>query len=128
MIQFIAGLYGVFATIPFISFFIVLLIAFIITKDKKESLKWSVHISMLFLLSAVAAMFDKITGSFAGFWWITLLLLFFGGLLIWLQWKVRQRILLTRVIRSVWLLGFLVLSFTYVILFFVGIIHYYGQT
>lgn len=128
MTQFLANLYAIFATMPFVSFTLIYFIFMYRTKNKMESLKWAIHISMFFLMSAVSVMMNTVTGSTAGFWWIILILIAVGGLLVWLQWKIRQRILLGRVLRTIWYLGFLVFTLSYIILFISGIVVHYQRT
>lgn len=128
MAQFLANVFAAFATLPFITFFVIYFVAYIRTKSKKESVRWAVHITMLLLLFTVSQMFKAITGSAAGFWWMIIVLVIIAGLVLFLQWKIRQQIQLGRVVRSVWYAGFLLFSLAYFILIPVGIIFYYGKS
>lgn len=127
MAQFITGIFATFATVPFLSFFVIYLIALIKTKSKKESVQWAIHITMVLLLFSIGGMARTITGSTALLWWLIVIVLLFGGLLAYLQWKKRQIILLGRLLRSVWYLAFFLFMITYIILIPIGIIHYYGK-
>ncbi|WP_028986812.1 DUF3397 family protein [Thermicanus aegyptius] len=127
MIQFLTGLYGFFATFPFISFFLIYGIAYVRTRNKKESLLWAVYITFILLLSAVGNLFKVVTGSWNGFWWLLSLLLLVAALLLFLQWKKRGEILPGRVIRSSIFFGFLLFSLSYLILFIAGILLSFAQ-
>lgn len=127
MAQFIADLFAVFATLPFLSFFIIYIIAYVRTKSKKESIRWAINITTLFLLFTVSGMMESITGSTAGFWWMIVILILCAGGLLLLQWKIRQQIYLVKVLRSLWYVSFLLFSITYLILIPIGIFTYYGR-
>lgn len=127
MAQFLADIFALFATLPFISFLIIYFIAFFRTKSKKESIRWAIHITMLFLLFTVSGMMKSITGSTAGFWWVVILLLLFTGGILFLQWKVRQQIQLVRALRSMWIIGFFIFSIMYIVLIPIGIFTYIGR-
>lgn len=128
MAQFLADVFAAFATLPFISFFIIYFIAYIRTKSKKEAVRWAIHITMLFLLFTVSGMIKSITGSIAGFWWMIIALILFAGLIIFLQWKIRQQIQLGRVLRSIWYAGFFLFTVAYFVLIPIGIVFYYGKS
>ncbi len=127
MAQFLADVFAAFATVPFISFVLIYVIAYVRTKSKKESIRWAIHITMLLLLFSVSGMIKAITESTAIFWWMIVLLVVIAVLILFLQWKIRQQINLGKAIRSVWYLGFVLFAVTYIVLIPIGIFTYYGK-
>lgn len=127
MAQFLADLFAAFATVPFISFIIIYVIAYTRTKSKKESIRWAIHITMLLLLFSVSGMIKAITDSTALFWWMIVLLVLIAGVIVFLQWKLRQQINIGKAIRSMWYLGFILFALMYIVLIPIGIVSYYGK-
>ncbi len=127
MAQLLADLFAIFATLPFISFFIIYFVALYRTKSKRESVRWAIHITMLFLLFTVSGMMKSITGSTAGFWWMVVILILLTGLVLFLQWRTRRQIQLVRALRSIWVLGFFIFTITYIVLIPIGIFTYFGR-
>lgn len=123
MFDFIAKLYGFFATFPFIPFLIVYVIAVLRTRRPKEAVLWSVYITLFFLLSSVYSLFLVVTGSVVGFWILFFLLVLGASLPLYLQWRKRGEIIPGKVIRSSFFFGFFLFSLAYLILFVTGIIN-----
>ncbi len=120
--MFLRNLGAILITFPYVAFILVFLLVFLWKKNKKTALQWSVNITNIFLIYAVAVMYSvNWPKAMSAWWWISLVFLLIGSLLGCLQWKLRGKISLKKISFSVWRLTFLVFGVTYVFLFSIGI-------
>lgn len=114
----IVSTYAFFSAIPFISFFIIWIIAYAVYREKKKSTHMAMDITTFLLLGAVAAMFDRFTPEWLGGLWIILfvillLFVFFG----YMQIRIRGMIDWQKLVRAVWRISFVMLAICYIVLF-----------
>lgn len=119
--NFISDLFAVFSGLPFISFFIILIVLSFFLPKKKAILA-SIDITNVLLIISVSAMYSMSFDSRMGIWWILLVYLIIAGLLGGLQARLRGSVDFPRLIKAVWRLGFFVLSLVYLVYLFIGII------
>ncbi|MEX2414666.1 MAG: DUF3397 domain-containing protein [Paenibacillaceae bacterium] len=117
------SIYAIIATFAFLVFPLVWIIGYGIWGNKKTASRLAADITMVFLIGAVASMYDRIFDtSFKGFWIIVLFLLLLAGFIGNAQNRLRGKADPIKIGRAVWRLGFLVLGFTYLLFFLIGII------
>lgn len=121
LLNWLHQLYAVLALVPFVAFFITWFIAYRFTRDKRRSTHYSMDITTLFLIGSVAYMGRNIFGSGMLLWTLLLLFLVAAGLLGNLQNRLKGRIDLIKIARTLSRLGFLVLSACYLLLLVIGI-------
>jgi hypothetical protein len=125
MVQFIAdGLSNFIAlvvTLPFMAFLLLYLGFYLFFQERQPALKWSIDITMLLLIFSVAVMYNTIFESSFGFWLILIVLIILVGVLGGLQNQIRGVMNIPKLIKGAWRLGFLLLTFSYFLLFFWGI-------
>ncbi|GLI08347.1 hypothetical protein YDYSG_43780 [Paenibacillus tyrfis] len=114
-------LYTFLALVPFVAFFIVWVAVYYYTKDKRRATHLSMDITTLFLIGSVAFMSRNLFDSGMLLWTIVLLFLVAAGLLGNMQNRLKGKIDLIKIARTLGRLGFVLLTACYVLLLFIGI-------
>jgi len=113
--------YTFLALVPFVSFFAAWGITFWVTRDKKRSTHTAVNVTTLFLIGSVSVMTRQLFETGFGLWAVLLLFLIAGGLIGNMQNRLKGKINLYKIIKSLLKLGFVVLSACYILLICIGI-------
>ncbi|MBP1156291.1 hypothetical protein ACVLD2_003002 [Paenibacillus sp. PvR052] len=122
VLEWLHQLYKVIAFVPFVAFMIIWLIGYYsYGRDKRKATHLSMDITTLFLIGSVAYMSRNLFGSGMLLWTIVLLFLIAAGLLGNLQNRIKGRIDVVKIVRTLGRLGFLLLGACYVLLLFIGI-------
>ncbi|MCL6605772.1 MAG: DUF3397 domain-containing protein [Paenibacillus sp.] len=113
--------------IPILPFFLIYFISIALKKEKKKSILVAMDVTTLFLLLSVSALFNNIFQSTFGFYLILLIVLIAAGLIGGAQNRLKGQVDGKRLLRAVWRLSFLFMSFGYLVFMFVGLIKYISQ-
>ncbi len=120
--QWIVSLYALMAAYPFLAFLLCWLLFYWIFREQKKSIQISMDITTFFLIGSVSVMYNRLVPSgIGGFWLIVLILLIIAGLLGNAQNRMRGEVDVQRLARAVWRIGFLMLSFLYIVFLIIGI-------
>jgi uncharacterized membrane protein YGL010W len=123
-LEFLSNVFAMFAGLPFVSFFVILvLLSFFL--PKKKAVLTAIDITNVLLIISVSAMYYISFDSKMGIWWIVLFYLVVAGLIGGLQARMRGSVDFRRLLKAVWRLGFFVLSIVYLIYLITGIISNY---
>lgn len=122
LIIFIIQIYKALAYIPHLTFLIIWFLIYFIKKDKKKSTRIAVDIAAVLLLGKVAMQMHTIFGSWFGFWFMLFIILLLTGIIGRQQNEIRGFVHLPRILKILSRLGFVVLSFIYVVLLLIGLI------
>ncbi len=114
-------MYTILALVPFVVFFITWLIVYNSKRDKRKATHLSMDLTTVFLIGSVGYMSRNLFNSSLLLWLIILLFLIAAGLLGSMQNRMKGRIDLKKIVRTLSRLGFLVLTTCYVMLVVVGI-------
>jgi hypothetical protein len=109
------------AMVPFVAFLVTWFIVYWVCKDKKTATHLSMDVTTLFLIGSVAVMSNRLFQSGMLFWTVVLLFLVLAGLLGNLQTRIRGRVDMGKIAKTLSRLGFVVLSACYVVLLIIGI-------
>lgn len=121
MFGWLQQLYTFLAVVPFVAFIIVWIAVYYYTKDKRKATHLSMDITTLFLIGSVAFMSRNLFDSGMLLWTIVLLFLVAAGLLGNMQNRLKGKIDLIKIARTLGRLGFVLLTACYVLLLFIGI-------
>lgn len=121
-IHFIENIYKALAYIPHLSFLVIWFIIYFIKKDKKKSTRLAIDITTVLLIGTVAMQMNKLFNSWFGFWFMLLLLLLITGFIGRQQNDLRGFIHLPRILKIISRIGFVVLSFFYVVLLLISLV------
>ncbi|BFH67740.1 MAG: DUF3397 domain-containing protein [Paenibacillus dendritiformis] len=112
------------SALPFFPFIIVWIAGSCWVRPKKKAFMLAMDVTTFFLIASVGGLYNTVTGSSAGFYWICLMLLLATGLLGGLQHRKYGKIHVQRLARTIWRLAFFILSILYILLLLIGIIAY----
>lgn len=121
VLEWLGQLYTLLSVFPPVAFLITWFIANGVWRDKRKATHVSMDVTTLFLIGSVSVMSRTIFGTPMVFWGIMLLFLIAAGLLGNLQNRLKGRIDLRKIVKTVGRLGFLVLSACYALLLCIGI-------
>ncbi|QGQ95759.1 DUF3397 family protein [Paenibacillus psychroresistens] len=121
-ITFIENIYKALAYIPHLSFLVIWFIIYFIKKDKKKTTRLAIDITTILLLGTVAMQMNKLFNSWFGFWFMLLLLLLITGFIGRQQNDLRGFIHFPRILKIISRIGFVVLSFFYVVLLLISLV------
>lgn len=121
MLEWLGHLYAILAVVPFVPFIIVWAIVYYRRKDKRQATLMSMDVTTALLIAVVASMFNNVFSSKFGFYGILLFFLIAGGLMGNLQYRVRGKLNISKIFRSLWRISFFAMSLLYVVFLFVGI-------
>jgi hypothetical protein len=114
-------IYKALAYIPFLTFIVIWFLIYWMKKDKKLSTRWAIDITTVLLLGAVAMQMHKLFSSWFGFWLILFIMLLATGLIGRQQNELRGVVHLPRILKIMSRLGFVVLSFLYIVLLLISL-------
>lgn len=121
IISWFAELYTILAVVPFVVFFVLWGILYVVTQDKKRATRTSMDVTVLVLIGSVSMMIKQIFNSNFGFWLILLLFLVAAGLIGNVQNRVKGAINPVKMVKLLLRLGFMALSASYLLLVLIGV-------
>ncbi len=116
------------SSLPFIPFGLAWGAAYVYSRNTRLSTLRAIDVTVLFLAYIVQAMFDEVFGIAFGKYLLLLLFLISFGLLGGLQMQIKGAFDPVKIIRSIWRLGFFVLSLLYLLLLIVGIAIHFSRS
>lgn len=124
LMDFFIKTYGVMATLPFLSFFLIYFFLLILHKTKKQALNIAIYITSILLLSAVASFLKMIFDLESGLWltilWVVIIFIVLG----FMQWKIKGFFNYKKIILSTLKLSFLTFGVLYILFFIIGLTYY----
>ncbi|MCM3784443.1 DUF3397 domain-containing protein [Neobacillus mesonae] len=110
--------------LPFFPFLIVYYGMVYFKKSKKMALHTAMDVTTIFLIAAVAALFNNAFQSGFGVYLILILLLIALGLIGSAQTRIKGKINYKRMMRALWRMAFVVMGFSYIVLMAFGLFSY----
>jgi len=114
--------YALFATLPFVSFFLLYFLLQMLNKPKEAARKIAMYVTVVFLFTAVAAqieiLFKNTYGLVFAFIWVFVIFFTLG----FLQLKLKKNLNYKKLVASTLKLCFISFSFFYILLFVIGLI------
>lgn len=117
----IKHLYALLAVLPVVPFMLVYFGYAAMSGDRKRAFRMAMDVTTALLIGCVAVLFNKEFDSSFGLYGILLILLIGGGLLGNVQYRAKGIINMKRITRTIWRLGFFLMSFCYIILMCIGL-------
>jgi hypothetical protein len=121
LIDFFVGIYKALAYIPFLTFFVIWFLLYFMKRDKKFSTRLAIDITTVLLLGKVSMQLHQLFGSWFGFWSMLFIILLVTGLIGRQQNELRGSVHLPRILKIMSRIGFVVLSFFYIVLLIIGL-------
>ena len=121
MLDFMIYTLSFFITIPFLASLLVYLVSMVLDRNKLKAIHRLVNWTTLFYIIAVTMMLSIIFNlSFIGI--VLILLLSLLTLIIFIQWKTKRDVAITRAVKLLWRISFLLFFVLYSCLLLIGIL------
>jgi hypothetical protein len=118
----LSSIISIFFTIPFLGFAIVFFITKLVTKNTRKSVHKALdYTTILFIISVhflIVTIWEK-----SLFWIIILIMILIAMLFVFVHWKVKEEIILKKVMKGFWRFNFLLFLLAYITLTLYGFIH-----
>jgi hypothetical protein len=108
--------YAVLAVVPIVPFLLVYFVAVARGRDRKKAIRLAMDVTNVFLIGCVAMLINFRLNTHFGLFFIILLLLIGGGLIGNAQNRIKGRLELSKLVKSVWRLSFFTMCIFYIIL------------
>ncbi|WP_144548871.1 DUF3397 family protein [Bacillus sp. X1(2014)] len=122
MITFLSYFISIFFAIPFLGFLFVFMVMKLVTKNTRKAVHTSLDsTTFLFIISVhflIVTIWEK-----SYFWLIILIMILIAMIFVLVHWKVKEEIILKKVIKGFWRFNFLLFLLAYLTLTFYGLIH-----
>ena len=118
------GFFIVLSILPFFPFFLVYWGMMVWKKDKSFALRTAMDITTFFLIFSVSALFNLTFDSSFGFYLTLILILIALGFIGGAQNRLKGKVDGGRMIRAVWRMSFVMMSFGYVLFTLFGLFRY----
>lgn len=120
--DFLIKIYAVIATIPFLTFFLIYFLFILLGKPKDMAFERAIYITSVLLIGAVSSQLKNIFNLASGLWLSLLLVFLIFITLGFLQWKLKNKLDIKKLILSTlklcfYLFGVLYISFLIISLF-----------
>ena len=112
------------SVVPIIPFLLVYVIQYAWKRNKNKALLQAMDVTTLFLILAVAGLFNQVFSTGFGFYLILLFMLVAGGLIGSAQNRLKGKVHVKKLCLAVWRLTFCLTLSSYVILFLIGFFPY----
>lgn len=117
----IKTIYGYFSILPIIPFAIILFGYGAYIQDRKKAFRLAMDVTTIFLIIAVAGLFNLLFKVQFGFYGILLFMVLGGGLLGNAQFRKRGSVDSKRIFRTIWRLSFFTMCLLYILFMCIGI-------
>jgi hypothetical protein len=122
LVSLLAGFVATIITMPVIGVTLIYIICKLIGKNNRTSIYLTIDFStILFIFAVNSLLFVMVGTSVLGIILLAMILTLLIFVII--HWKLKQEIILSKVLKGFWRFTFLMFTFTYLILFFSGMIN-----
>ncbi|RLQ95840.1 DUF3397 domain-containing protein [Falsibacillus albus] len=117
---FLSDVAAAFVTIPFLGYLIVFIVVKQITKNHKQAVRSAIDMTTLLLFISVHFMISAIW-EHSYLWLLIIFALSLGVVFVFIYWKMKGEVVISKVLRGYWRLNFIVFFLAYVLLLIYGI-------
>jgi predicted lysophospholipase L1 biosynthesis ABC-type transport system permease subunit len=122
LITFLSSIISVFFTVPFLGLLFVFFVMKLVTKNTRKSVQAALDsTTILFIISVhflILTIWDK-----SLIWLIILVMILIATVFVLVHWKVKEEIILKRVMKGFWRFNFILFLLAYLTLTLYGLIH-----
>jgi hypothetical protein len=118
----------IFSILPFFPFLLVYFSHLKWKDNKRNALLVAMDVTTIFLIISVSALFNITFNSQFGFYLILLLLLIATGMIGGAQNRIKGKVDITRMVRAVWRMAFIIMTSSYIFLAITSLIGYIYKT
>ncbi|MGG1678818.1 DUF3397 domain-containing protein [Neobacillus sp. NRS-1170] len=122
MSSIISTILTLFITLPFLGFLLTFLIFKLVTKNTRKSVHKALDYTTILFIFSVHFLIITIWGK-SLFWLIILLMIVIAMMFVLVHWKVKEEIIIKKVMKGFWRFNFILFFFFYISLTLYGLIH-----
>jgi hypothetical protein len=112
----------VFFTLPFLGTLFVFFVIKLVAKNSRKSLQKALDYTTILFIISVHFLIVTIWGK-SFFWLIILVMIFIAMVFVFVHWKVKEEIVLKKVMKGFWRFNFILFLLAYIALTLYGLIH-----
>jgi hypothetical protein len=118
----LSSIISIFITLPFLGFIIVFFVTKLVTKNTRRSVHRALDYTTIFFIISVHFLIVTIWGK-SLIWLIILIMILIAMVFVFVHWKVKEEIILKKVMKGFWRFNFLLFLLAYLSLTLYGLIH-----
>lgn len=119
--DFLIKIYAVIATMPFLSFFLIYILYILLGKPKDMAFERAIYITSVLLIGSVSSQLKNIFNLASGLWLSLLLVFLIFITLGYLQWKLKNKLDIKKLILSTLKLCFYLFGVLYISFFIISL-------
>ena len=119
---FLSSIISIFFALPFLGFLLVFIITKLVTNNNRKSVHRALDYSTILFVISVHFLIETIWGK-SLFWLIILIMILIAMIFVFVHWKVKEEIVLRKVLKGFWRFNFILFLLAYITLTLFGLLH-----
>lgn len=122
LITFLSSIISIFFALPFLGFLLVFIITKLVTNNNRKSVHRALDYSTILFVISVHFLIETIWGKSLS-WLIILIMILIAMIFVFVHWKVKEEIVLRKVLKGFWRFNFILFLLAYITLTLYGLLH-----
>ncbi|PEQ93707.1 hypothetical protein CN481_08630 [Bacillus sp. AFS006103] len=122
MMAFLSSIISIFFALPFLGFLLVFIITKLVTNNNRKSVHKALDYTTILFVISVHFLIETIWGK-SLFWLIILIMILIAMIFVFVHWKVKEEIVLRKVLKGFWRFNFILFLLAYITLTLFGLLH-----
>ncbi|WP_268874668.1 DUF3397 domain-containing protein [Neobacillus drentensis] len=122
LITFLSSIISIFFALPFLGFLLVFIITKLVTNNNRKSVHRALDYTTILFVISVHFLIETIWGK-SLFWLIILIMILIAMIFVFVHWKVKEEIVLRKVLKGFWRFNFILFLLAYITLTLYGLLH-----
>jgi hypothetical protein len=119
---FLSSIISIFFALPFLGFLLVFIITKLVTNNNRKSVHRALDYTTILFVISVHFLIETIWGK-SLFWLIILIMILIAMIFVFVHWKVKEEIVLRKVLKGFWRFNFILFLLAYITLTLFGLLH-----
>ncbi|MEH6905078.1 MULTISPECIES: DUF3397 domain-containing protein [Neobacillus] len=119
---FLSSIISIFFALPFLGFLLVFIITKLVTNNNRKSVHKALDYTTILFVISVHFLIETIWGK-SLFWLIILIMILIAMIFVFVHWKVKEEIVLRKVLKGFWRFNFILFLLAYITLTLFGLLH-----
>ncbi|WP_310357630.1 DUF3397 domain-containing protein [Neobacillus drentensis] len=122
LITFLSSIISIFFALPFLGFLLVFIITKLVTNNNRKSVHRALDYTTILFVISVHFLIETIWGKSLS-WLIILIMILIAMIFVFVHWKVKEEIVLRKVLKGFWRFNFILFLLAYITLTLYGLLH-----
>jgi len=122
LMAFLSSIISIFFALPFLGFLLVFIITKLVTNNNRKSVHKALDYTTILFVISVHFLIETIWGK-SLFWLIILIMILIAMIFVFVHWKVKEEIVLRKVLKGFWRFNFILFLLAYITLTLFGLLH-----